>query len=300
MALTLAEVAKTEKDPLRKGIIITIMNDEPIFQKISWMTINGMAYAYDQTVSLPSVGWRKLNAAHSESTGVVNKLTEALKICGFDSDTDKQIVKSYGEQIRRGRLKMKIQAMANTFVQYFLYGNSGARTGSAYESADAPDGLVTRLTATQTVDATGTSATLGSSVFAVRFGDPYVQGLENAPLEAADLGEIDTKPVHRYRLDWATGFAVLHGKAAGRIKNLDTTATLTVAMMDELRGKIVGKRPSVYIMSDRSERQLKANAQTYNVILPTGIDSLGNPVTLWDGIPIIVSDAVIDTEDNTA
>jgi hypothetical protein len=30
------------------------------------------------------------------------------------------------------------------------------------------------------------------------------------------------------------------------------------------------------------------------------MDALGNPVTMWDGVPIIVTDAVVNTEDNTA
>jgi hypothetical protein len=212
------------------------------------------------------------------------------------------LISAYGSGEQNRRNILRTHAMTTTFMQYMLYGNCGARVvGSPFDDIDAFDGIVTRLGAAQNVLAGGTSTTVGSSVFAIRFGDPYCIGLQDATMDVKNFGEITEKPVHRIRLDWAAGFAIMHGKSVARVKNIDTTATLTVADMDDLRALIEGGKPSVYLMSFRSQNQLKADAYTtYNIVLPTGMDALGNPVTMWDGVPIIVTDAVVNTEDNTA
>ena len=69
-------------------------------------------------------------------------------------------------------------------------------------------------------------------------------------------------------------------------------------MMDELRDLISGN-PSVFIMSKRSRRQLKISARGLGISLGMTLDQLGRPIESWGGIPVMVSDAVIDTETNT-
>ncbi|MFE3409454.1 major capsid protein [Streptomyces mirabilis] len=66
----------------------------------------------------------------------------------------------------------------------------------------------------------GTS-NLATSVYAVRFGsaegDQAVTGLTNGGVQVRDLGELDTKPVYRTRLEFYTGLALFGGKAAARL-----------------------------------------------------------------------------------
>lgn len=67
----------------------------------------------------------------------------------------------------------------------------------------------------------GTATGTTSSVYAVKFGsaegDQAVTGLTNGGVQVRDLGELDTKPVYRTRLEFYTGLAVFGGKGAARM-----------------------------------------------------------------------------------
>jgi len=56
-----------------------------------------------------------------------------------------------------------------------------------------------------------------TSIYVVRFGDGYLTGLQNGVMDVADLGEIDSAPVLRTRIDWLVGLAVMHGRAVARV-----------------------------------------------------------------------------------
>lgn len=66
----------------------------------------------------------------------------------------------------------------------------------------------------------GTS-TLASSVYAVRYGedegDQGVTGLTNGGVQVYDLGELESKPAYRTRIEFYTGVAVFGGKASARL-----------------------------------------------------------------------------------
>ena len=65
------------------------------------------------------------------------------------------------------------------------------------------------------------SSSVASSVYAVKFGsdegDQAVTGLTNGGVQVYDLGELDSKPVYRTRLEFYTGLAVFGGKGAARL-----------------------------------------------------------------------------------
>lgn len=65
------------------------------------------------------------------------------------------------------------------------------------------------------------SSNIASSIYAVRFGegegDGGVTGLTNGGVQVYDLGELETKPSLRTRIEFYTGVAVFSGKAAARL-----------------------------------------------------------------------------------
>lgn len=65
------------------------------------------------------------------------------------------------------------------------------------------------------------SSSLASSIYAVKFGqdegDQAVTGLTNGGVQVYDLGELETKPAYRTRIEFYTGVAVFGGKAAARL-----------------------------------------------------------------------------------
>lgn len=67
----------------------------------------------------------------------------------------------------------------------------------------------------------GTAVGTVSSVYAVKFGqdegDGAVTGLTNGGVQVEDLGELQTKPAYRTRIEFYTGVATFSGKAAARL-----------------------------------------------------------------------------------
>jgi hypothetical protein len=295
-AITLAEYAKTVQDPLRRGIIETSYEDEPLYGIIPFRNIAGLALPYNQEESLPAVAFRNINEAFTQTHGVVNQKVEVVRPFGGESDTDEVLVDAYGMGERTSRDKMFSKSMSVKYIQTLFYGNSGARN-PAFTDPKGFDGIEARITAGQTVDGLGTGASDGSSVFALRFGDGYVQGLQTPKgLDVKDLGVIESTPAYRTRIQHTAGLAIFHGKAVGWIKDLrPTTQVLTVSLMNQLRDKIVGT-PDVYVMSKRSRNQLFESAIGAGTALGMTIDALGRPVEGWGGVPIYVSDAILDTE----
>lgn len=66
-----------------------------------------------------------------------------------------------------------------------------------------------------------------SSIYVLSLGEGKITGLQNGIMEVNDLGELESKPAFRTRLEWLVGLAVMHGRAAARvygINNADFTA----------------------------------------------------------------------------
>jgi hypothetical protein len=71
----------------------------------------------------------------------------------------------------------------------------------------------------------GATAT-ACSIYCVSFGPGKCEGIQNGVIEARDLGELQTKPALRTRVEWYAGLAMLHGRAAARLRGVKN-ATVT-------------------------------------------------------------------------
>jgi hypothetical protein len=297
MAYTLADYAKTVTDPHKRGVIETLYKWEPVMGLIPFESIAGLSYSYNQEASLPGVNFRNINEAYAVTAGVVNRLVETFKPFGGESDTDRVLVNAYGQTQRSTRDAAFTKSMAIKYVQTMLYGNNGARSAGAFDDIKGFDGIEARITAAQTVDALGTGASTGSSVFVLRFGEDGCMGLQTPEgVDVKDLGEISSAPVYRTRIEHVAGFGIFDGTSVAWIKDIaPASQVLTTTLLDQAIDLIAGT-PSCILMTKRSRRQLKTSALTAGVALSMSIDQLGNYVERWGGIPIYVSDAMIDTE----
>ena len=64
------------------------------------------------------------------------------------------------------------------------------------------------------------------SIYCVAFGPQLVSGFQSAPPEVRDLGEINSAPVYRTRMDWNMGFAVYSGRAVARLAGIANSAVV--------------------------------------------------------------------------
>jgi len=68
----------------------------------------------------------------------------------------------------------------------------------------------------------GTAAS--TSIYVVRMGDGGLVGLQNDGISVRDLGELETKPVFRTRVEWYSGMAIFDGKSAARLRGVKDAA----------------------------------------------------------------------------
>jgi hypothetical protein len=148
MALTLPEAAKLSTDTLQRGVIETFARNSAVLEMLPFMDIQGNSYKYNQEQTLPGVGFRGVNEAYQESTGVVNPLSEGLVIAGGDVDVDRFIVQTRGNvnDQRAIQTQMKVKALSLTWTDYFFNGDVGT-------DVNGYDGLKKRLTGKQVIEA---------------------------------------------------------------------------------------------------------------------------------------------------
>jgi len=63
-----------------------------------------------------------------------------------------------------------------------------------------------------------------SSIYVVSFRDGMLGGIQNGGIDVRDLGELDTKPVMRTRVEWYSGLAFFHPRAAARLWSIADAA----------------------------------------------------------------------------
>ena len=144
MALLLQEASKLAQDQLRAGIIEVFAENSVILERMDFLNIRGNAYTYNLEGDLPGVAFRGVNEAFTESTGVINPMTESLKIAGGDLDVASHIIRTRGEQVRAAHEAMKVKAMAR-------YLNRIMFDGDSITNPREFDGLNARLTGSQNI-----------------------------------------------------------------------------------------------------------------------------------------------------
>jgi hypothetical protein len=301
MSLTLVEAAKQVSNPIQSAIIEMYARSSSILANLPFDTIQGNALKYNREETLPGIGFRGVNEAYTESTGIVNPQTEPLVIAGGDLDVDKFILDTMGMSQRAVQEAMKVKALALAWTEAFIKGESASDprsfdglqarlTGNQLIEAGSTDGgdelklskldelidtvdepthlimnktMRRRLTAaarTYTIggfvtyekDAfgrqvayyndlpilevdfdnegnaildfkevgTGGSTATATSIYCVSFAPGKISGIQNSTIDVRDLGELQTKPAMRTRVEWYAGICIYHGKGAARLRGI--------------------------------------------------------------------------------
>jgi hypothetical protein len=151
MSLTLIESAKLSTGNVFRDTIVEMFpaNSE-LLSVLPFQTIAGNALKYNREETLPGVAFRGYNESYTESTGVINPITETLHILGGDLDVDRQLVKSMGAGVRAAHVNMKVKALTGAWTEKFIKGDNA---GDPREF----DGLQNRLTGSQVISAGSTA-----------------------------------------------------------------------------------------------------------------------------------------------
>lgn len=152
MSLTLLEAAKLMQNPLQRGVVEVFPLTSPVLERMPFPNVAGNAFTYNQEQALPGVAFRGIGESYTESTGVLNPVTERLVILGGVSDVDRALVKTQGNvnDLRAIHDGLKAKSTALKFTRTFFKGDS--------ETAPREyDGLQKRLTGNQLIAMGSTS-----------------------------------------------------------------------------------------------------------------------------------------------
>jgi len=189
-----------------------------------------------------------------------------------------------------------MQAAMNALGSQFYYG-----TGS--DAKGFPGLIAAHDSTNMVVDAGGTTASTGSSVWAVKWGAQDVQWVygQGGSLAMSDLSEqriLDSSnnPYTAYCQELLAypGLQVGSIYSVGRIKKLtaDSGKGLTDSLIAQLLERFpVGRMPDMLLMNRRSHRQLQSSRTATN---PTGAPAPFPSES--HGVPIVVTDSITSTE----
>jgi hypothetical protein len=75
-------------------------------------------------------------------------------------------------------------------------------------------------------EAASTGSATASSIYCVSLGDGRLIGIQNGDMDVRDLGELQSAPLYRTRVEWYSGMAMYHGRAAARLQHIGDLAVV--------------------------------------------------------------------------
>lgn len=75
-------------------------------------------------------------------------------------------------------------------------------------------------------EAAASGTATATSIYCVSLGDGMLAGIQSGGIQARDLGELETKPAFRTRVEWFPGIAMWHPKAAARLRYVADAAVV--------------------------------------------------------------------------
>lgn len=295
---TLLDIAKRNGSDAVAGLILETTKAVPELTTGAARTIKGLNYKTRVRTSLPTVSFRDINEGTDVNTGTIeNRLVECFTLNPrFAADKAMALASEDGPSLYLAEEGVAVVTAAMQHLGgQFYYGVGKDLKGFP--------GLLAALDSGMVIDATGTTASTGSSVWAVKWGRQDVSWVWG------DGGSLDLSPVTEQLLAGTNsklltcfcqellarpGLQVGSKYSVGRIKKLteDSGKGLTDALIAKLIEKFpIGAKPDVLFMSRRSLRQLQSSRTATTVT--------GAPApfpTESFGIPIEVTDSIIDTE----
>lgn len=217
MAVTLADVASTETEPLRKGIIMNLIRDSNLLARIPFDNVDSLQNISVRARTLPSGAWRRINEGYTADEGAFEQVQEAVYGFGGEIEFDRvfDMTSNYIIKPRVAQTQLKLKALALTFNDFYING----------DHAVDPDSLVglkkrvTQLPARQSVDLAVATSALDVTASAAN-ARAFIDGLEKAHYRTND-GNVAMILVNE-GLVWGIGRALRFLQTAGNFLDVTT------------------------------------------------------------------------------
>jgi len=295
-------------DLLMTSPLVSLLRMEP--------SSNGTTHKYTKETGAPVVGFRSVNDGREIDSSIDTLVSIDLKVLDFSWRVDVALANAW----RKGRENLiareglrHIKAALMAFEKQVINGTTGASDSAGASGASGgftgfrDASTVNGLSDTMVVTGGSSTADVNSSVYGVRLAFDGVTGVYRGDSDAISLMETvimettgsSTGTYPAYYTPGCTWLGLQVGSAydLGRICNLDNSSnTLDDDKIADLLSRFpVGYAPTHLIMSRRSHKQLQQSRTATN---PTGTPA-PFPSEAF-GVPIVVSDAVSDTEELVA
>lgn len=268
---------------------------------------NGETHKYSKETGAPTVGFRAPNTGREFSKSADTLVTVTLKVLDFSWAVDKAVADIWrkgGKEalIAREGLRHLKQAMVK-YEKQLIYGTNATHGDTAGFTGMVNASTVDAIADPMVVNAGGTTANTGSSLWALALGPNDVMGVVNGDGEfeigdttVQDFQDGDGKHYPAYYTPACTWLGLQVGSAysMGRICNLtaDSGKGLTDDLISELLSRFpITHKPTALFCNRRSLKQLQQSRTATN---PTGA-----PAPFPDsafGVPLITLESIVNTE----
>jgi hypothetical protein len=300
--LTTSDVAhfnKTDMDIL----VSDVLDDAPFLSVLAARTVLGNTFKYTKITGNAAAGFRDVNDGVENTKSTYTSITLDLKVLDASFGVDVAAAQSDERGLEHlmaieGLAHLR-QAMAEVEQQIF-YGTGNDAKGFV---GFAGQSNLNNIADAQVVNATGTTASTGSSVYLVRTGDADCQVLwgQSGMIEIGErqiverAGSVTGRfPAYYHPIVGWCGLKIGSVHSVVRIANLteDSGKGLTDALLSRAMQIFPASRgPNYVVMNRRSLGQLQRSRTATN---PTGAPA-PFPQEAF-GVPIVVTDQINSTE----
>lgn len=308
--LNLLDIAQMNATDKVVGLIEENLSYAPELQIIPARTVRGTNFYTMKRTGLPTAAFRNANEGVTPSKSTIVKQLVECYILGSAVQVDKAVAQAYEDGA--GALEMieasgVMEAAMRTIGKQVFYGVSNDAKGFGGLKTFTP------TTSAMCVNSGGSTSSVQSSVYAVKFGPQNVQlilgndaSFQLTPFRDESFLDSNGKVVPGRVADltaW-TGLAINNANCVARLANVgadaETGDTLTDAKIADLLHVFPsGVRPDAIFMSRRSRKQLQKSRTV--TLFGQGNNrpsqELHAPMpTEYEGIPIIATDSILDTD----
>ena len=295
--LPVSELVKINDQNVADVEISDLLRDAPVLAAMPAVEAsNGTLHKYNKLTTEPTVGFRSLNDGRDHDYTVRTTVTETLQILDASFDMDAAI---YDSELASLEARSHLQSAFAKAERQIFYGTSSNGDASGfngfYNSAD-----LNALADDMVIDGGGSSVGVQSSVYLIR-ATPDATGVVSV---FGNNGNIDIGSAYQSMIEGASGrydawvvpivayMALQLGSkfSAARIANVESSLS-DDKIYEALAAFPASLQPTHICMNRTALKLLRASR--------TATNATGAPAprpTEVEGIPIIVSDQIVQTE----
>lgn len=325
-AVTLLDIVKSSDPDGKPAKIVELMSQNNGFvEHCTWMPCNdGDSHQTTIRTGLPAVAQRRYNRGTAPTKGLtVQVRAQTAKyetVCAIDQDLAEKGGVANAPANRANQAAAHIQALGQKVATALIYEDE--RT-----TIDGPTGIMphyasvstaTAASAENVIDGGGTGSDnlsvllvgFGPTAVSGLYGEGQVAGLKNTDDKIVDI--IDATSIegatykgYRERFSQQCGLVITDWTQAGRVCNVDVSnlranssdadlVTLMILLSERVRR---GAAKYVWLMNRTARAYLRLQKLEKIANSTISWETVeGKPVMFFDGIPVAIEDALLNTE----